>query len=151
MTYSKEERYEIRYEVPTAGGDWKQHVARGTSKDWLSRNKAKCKELGYRVISAGKLYPFSTMKNQHNFDLIHNIVMNELYEIWYDGKKVSDEEYEKLESLKERSEKYFSLELPVAWLPYEDWKDAKELSEMAIIHRQNACIANGRPDLVTYC
>jgi hypothetical protein len=77
--------------------------------------------------------------------------MNEIYDIWNGDKKVSDEEYDKLYEIKEKAEKFFCLPLPVAWLPWEEWKDAKEMVENAIFHRQEACIANGRPDLVTYC
>lgn len=149
--YKKEERYELRYAVPTSEGNWTEKVIYNHSKEKAYANKAKCKELGYKVISCKKLYPFSTMKNQHNFELIHNIVMCDLYDIWNGEKSVSDAEYARLEELKEKSEKFFCLPLPVAWLTWEDWKEAKELSETAIIHRQNACIENGRPDLVTYC
>ena len=76
-------------------------------------------------------------RNRHDMDL---------GEVEYDSA-----EYEQLEDLKEKANKYFCLPFPVAWIPYEEWKEAKELSEMAIIHRQNACIENGRYDLVTYC
>lgn len=148
---NKEQRWEQRYAVPTAEGNWREKVVYPRSEAQRDANKQKIKEYGYKYISCKKLYPFSTMKNQHNFELIHNIVMNDLYDIWHGDKSVSDEEYTRLEELREKSERFFCLPLPIAWIPYEDWKDAKELSEMAIIHRQNACIENGRPDLVTYC
>ena len=60
-------------------------------------------------------------------------------------------EYDRLEVLKEKSERFFCSMEPIAWLTWEDWKDAKELSEMAILHRQEACIEAGRYDLVQYC
>ena len=91
------------------------------------------------------------MKNQHNFDLINSIVKNELYDIWNGDKKVSNEEYERLEHLAERAEYFFCQPLPIAWLTWEEWKEANEMAQNAIIHRQNACIENGRPDLVKYC
>lgn len=149
--YKKEEKWELRYEVPTAECNWNEKVIYNKTKEKFEENKKKCKEYGYRIVSAKKLYPFNTYKNQHNFDLIHSIAMNELYDIWNGDKKVSDEEYDRLYEMKEKAEKFFCLPLPVAWLPWEDWKDAKEMAENAIFHRQEACIANGRPDLVTYC
>lgn len=150
--YKKEERYEFRYEVPTASGGWSEKVIYNTSKEKVNANKAKCKELGYKFISAKKLYPFSTEKNQHNFELIHNVCMNRMHDIDCEGQPEAYEgEYDRLWEMKEKSEEFFCLPLPVAWLPWEKHKEAKELANMAILHRQNACIANGRPDLVKYC
>lgn len=143
----KEERYEFTYR--NTKGDVKKCYPR--SKEKVNENRQIAKENGYEVIGIKKLYPFSTMKNQHNFDLIHTLCMNDLYDIWNGDLKVSDEEYGRIENLKELSEKYFSLPLPIAWLTWEEWKEANELAQTAIIHRQEACIAKGRPDLVTYC
>ena len=147
---NREQRWKFTYAFINKDGDRVVKSCYPRSEEKKSENIKKCKEQGMEIVSITKLYPFSTMKNQHNFDLIHNIVMNELYE-YYDGKKLTEEEVERLEWLRDKSEKYFSLELPVAWLPWEEWKEAHELSQMAILHRQEACIANGRPDLVTYC
>ena len=146
----KEQHWKFEYEKPVADGvEIKCCYPR--SKEKCEENKRICKERGWRVISCEKLYPFNTEKNQHNFDLIHNICMNTLYDMDSGEKKYDAKEYERLEILKEKSERFFCLPLPVAWLPWDEWKDAKELSEMAIIHRQNACIENGRYDLVKYC
>lgn len=121
------------------------------SKEQIEKNREVCKNNGYKVLSVKKLYLFNTYKDQHNFDLIHTLVMNELYDIWHGEKSVSDEEYERLEHLKERSEYFFCLNLPMAYLTWEEWQEANEMAQNAIFHRQEACIANGRPDLVTYC
>ena len=148
--YKRENRYEFIYEF-TKNGERITKTIYPKSKEKMNECKEKCKTYGYKVISVKKLYPFNTYANQHNFSLINDIVFCELHDIDMGDKKVSKEEYDRLESLKERSEKYFLKELPVAWVTWEEWKDMKEIAEMAIIHRQNACIENGRPDLVTYC
>lgn len=151
MAYTKEEKYELRYEVPTANGNWSEKVAFGNSKEWLDRNKAKCKELGYRVVKASKLYPFNTWKNQHNFMLISNICRNTISDMEMGEKEWDDAEIERLEALREKADKLESLPLPLAWIPYEDWKDAKELSEMASLHRYNTCLEHGRYRDLQYC
>lgn len=142
----REQRWELRY---VAKGE--DRVCYPRSEEKKNENLAKCKQYGYEVVSCKKLYPFNTYKNQHNFELIHNIVMIELYDIWSGDKSVSNAEYDRLQSLRERTEKYFGARLPVAWVPWDVWKDMKEISENAIIHRQNACIEAGRYDLVQYC
>ena len=142
----KAEKWQFKYEK---NGEVK--ICYPQSKEQIEKNRAICKKNGYKVISVKKLYPFSTMKNQHNFDLIHNIVMNELYDIWHGNKSVPDEEYERLEKARDRSEYFFCLPLPIAWLTWDEWEEANEMAASAIVHRQEACIANGRPDLVTYC
>ena len=147
----KEERFEIRYAVQTANGNWSEKVIYNTSKEKADSNKARIKELGYKFISCKKLYPFSTMKNQHNFNLISDICHNRMHDMEMGEVEWNDSEYDRLENMKNRADEFFCLPLPIAWLPWEDWKDAKELSENAIVHRQNACIANGRLDLVKYC
>lgn len=151
MRYEREDRWEFRYSIPHDDGTCEDKTCYPKSKEQIEKNKDFCQSHGYEVISINKLYPFSTMKNQHNFDLIHTLVMIDLYEIWEGQKQVSDEEYQRLEHLRDLSERFFSLPLPVAWLTWDDWKKAHELAQQAIIHRQNACIENGRPDLVTYC
>ena len=149
--FRKENRFEFRYEVPTKSGDWEQKVCYPKSVEKKEENIRKCKELGYKIISCKKLYPFNTYANQHNFELIRNICFNEMDDMTIGEKKFDQAEYDRLEKLKDKADRFFCLDLPTAWLPYEDWKDAKELATMAILHRQDACIANGRPDLVAYC
>lgn len=144
----KEQRWELRY-VSKIDGTVKNCYPQSEEKK--AEQLAICKEKGIKVIHCKKLYPFNTWNNQHNFALIRNIAQNELYEIYMNNKKVPDDEIARLESLKEKSERLFGLPLPVAWLPWEDWKDAHELSQMAILHRQEVCIASGKSDFVTYC
>jgi hypothetical protein len=147
MYFKKETRYELRY----IAADGKEKKCFPRSEEKKNENLAICKERGYRVVSCKKLYPFSMEKNQHNFELIRNICFNTMSdmdsgEIPYDAA-----EYARLSDLKDKAERCFGLPLPIAWLPWETYKEAKELAFMAILHRQEACIANGRPDLVTYC
>lgn len=151
MTYTKDERFALRYEVPTAGGNWDEKVCHVKGKEKLEANKAKCKELGYKVVSVKKLYPFSTIKNQHNFELINNICFNRMYDIQNGSKEQYEGEYDRLFDLRDKAERFFCLPLPVAWLPYEEWKEAKELSMSAVLHREQVCIENGRLDLLQYC
>lgn len=143
----KEQRWKFTYRKKD--GTVKSCYPRSEEK--VEENRQKCAELGMEVIGVQKLYPFSTMKNQHNFELIRNICFNEIHDMDHGEKPMDEEAYEQMSRWKDLADEFFCLPLPVAWLPWEQWKDAKELSEMAIIHRQNACIANGRPDLVTYC
>ena len=149
QNYQKEDRYELTY-ISKKTGEVKKCFPR--SKEKKEEQLTVCKEQGIKVVSCKKLYPFNMMKNQHNFELISNICFcrmhdMEIGEIQFDGT-----EYDKMYDMKEKADRFFCwLQGPIAWLTWEDWKDAKELSEMAIIHRQNACIEAGRPDLVTYC
>lgn len=146
MAYAKEQRWEQKFEI---NGTVKTYYPR--SEEQMKKNLQIAKDKGYKKISSQKLYPFNTYKNQHNFSLINDICFIRMHDMQDGEIEWDQEEYDRLESLRERSEKYFCAGLPVAWVPWETWKDMKELSEMAIIHRQNACIENGRPDLVTYC
>lgn len=139
-------KYELKYIA-----NEQEKTIRFDGDDKKQRNLDVCKKNGYKVVYCKKLYPFSTMKNQHNFDLIHSICFNTMSDMEDGEIKWDDAEYERLEKMRQRAEEFFTLPLPVAWLTWEDYKDAKELAETAIIHRQEACIRNGRPDLVTYC
>ena len=149
--YTKEQRWEFRYAVPTAGGHESIKVCYPRSEEKKNENARLCKEHGYRVVSVKKLYPFNTEKNQHNFDLINNICSNRMYDMMSGEAKYDDAEYGRLEEMKQKAERLFCLPLPIAWIPWEDLKDARELSTMAILHRQDCCIEAGRPDLVAYC
>ena len=146
--YQKEDRFALRY---ISNKDGKEKVCYPRSIEKKNEQLAYCKAHGIRVISCVKLYPFSTEKNQHNFELINNICYCRLHDMAYGEVPMDRAEFDRLSELKEKAERFFCLPLPVAWLPYEDWREAKELAQMAILHRQEACIANGRPDLVTYC
>lgn len=146
--FKKEDRFEIRY-ISLKTGTEKSCYPRSVEKK--DEQIAYCKEHGIRIISCKKLYPFSTMKNQHNFELIKNICFNRMHDMISGEIPMDDSEYERLSEMAEQAGEFFCLPLPVAWLPWEEYREANELAQMAIIHRQNACIANGRPDLVPYC
>lgn len=145
--YNREQRWKQEFEI---NGVVKTYYPKDEAT--MKKNLAVAKEKGYRKISSKKLYPFSTNKNQHNFELISNICFNRIHDICIMGE---NEEYEgeldKLETLKEKADKYFCYSLPVAWVTWEEYCEMKELAEMAIFHRQEACIEAGRPDLVMYC
>ena len=151
MAYIKEEKYELRYAVPTAEGNWNEKRQVYGSKEHFERNKAKCKELGYKVIKACKLYPFNTYKNQHNFELINNICHNTMWDMDMGEIEYNEAKYNELYERQQKAERFFCMPLPVAWVCWEDWQEMNEMATAAVLHRQNACIANGRPELVSYC
>ena len=145
-------RFEIRYGIHTAAGAMREKSIRVIGEEKRDNIIRQIREHGYQLISRKKLYPFNCYKNQHNFELINNICRNRLYDMESGEIPMDDAEYDRLENMAERAEKYFCMGCdPMTYVPYEVWKDMRELSEMAILHRQDACIANGRPDLVTYC
>ena len=143
---NKEQKWEFTYKVM---GVTKKCYPK--TKEQIDKNKATCQKEGFEIVSIKKLYPFNTYRNQHNFELINNLCYNEMHDMDHGERPFDKYRYEYLWETREKAERFFCLPLPVAWIPWEDWKDAKELSEMAIMHRQDACIENGRPDLVTYC
>ena len=147
----KENLWEFKYGVPTAGGYESIKTLIVRSKEKIADLKQQCQELGYRIVSCKKLYPFSTNKNQHNFDLIQSICYCRMHELMNGEPEAYKGEFEKLEWAYRKAQEFFCLPLPVAWITWEDYKDAKELANMAILHRQDACIKNGRPDLVAHC
>lgn len=130
--------------------DGERHSVTCKSREERDRKVAKCKEWGTRY-KCDKLYPFSTNKNQHNFDLIHSICQNTMYDMLHGEAEWDEAEYDRLAELDDKAQEFFCLPLPVAWLPYEKWKDAKELATMACLHREAKCIENGRIDLLRYC
>ena len=148
QNFKKEERWELRY-VSIKDGQTKNCYPRSEQKK--NEQLQVCKDKGIKVIHCKKLYPFSSEKNQHNFELIRNICINTMADMQNGDIAWDDKEFDRLSDLVDKANKYWSLPLPVAWMPYEDLKEAKELANMAIMHRQEACIAAGRFDLVTYC
>lgn len=146
--FKREQRYELRY---VSRIDGTEKVCYPRSEEKKEEQIAICKQKGITVLSCKKIYPFSTEKNQHNFELIHNICMNAMHDMEVGETEFDDDEYSRLEELKNKAEKYFLLPLPIAWIPWEELREANELANLAILHRQEACIRNGRPDLVTYC
>lgn len=143
----KVEHFRITYQKPDSEIEYRHVIG----KDKRDERKAQLKEKGYKIVSCRKLYPFSSEKNQHNFELIRNVCMNRIYDIDAGEPMTDEHELERLYDIKEKADKYWRLELPVAWLPWEEIQEARELCAGAIEHRANACIEAGRPDLVKYC
>lgn len=150
MVYKKEQRWEIRYEMLEEGIEVGK-VVRPRSEEAKDRNLQKIKDLGYRLVSCKKLYPFSTEKNQHNFMLVANICYNTMYDMQTGEIPFDKEKYLRFDDLREKADKYFCYQLPVAWVTWEDLKEMKEISAMAVNHRMNACEKAGRYDLLKYC
>lgn len=143
----KEQKWRLTYKL--ANGTIKTCFP--NSEEKRKSNLVYCQSHGIEVLECVKLYPFASMKNQHNFELISNICFNAMHDMCFGEAEWNEAEYDRLKKMKEKADRFFCLPFPIAWIPYSEWKDAKELSEMAILHRQDACIAAGRPDLVTYC
>lgn len=131
----REERFEFTY-INSMG---KQKTEVAHSRKRLDDCLKTCEELGYKVVRTRKLYPFSTMRNQHNFALIANICYNTMWDMDNGEIPFNRDEYDKLAETREKAEKYFCYELPVAWVPWETYKEMKEISTAAICHRDRAC------------
>ena len=108
------------------------------SKEKVKENKATGERRGWTLKSCDKLYPFSTEKNQHNFDLIHNVCYNAMHDMEMGDADWNDTEYDRLQHAKERAEYYFSLPLPLAWLTWAELSEARELVAWAVNHRMDA-------------
>ena len=147
MCYNNnEQRYRINYEV---NGEVKSCYPR--SEESKDKNLAICKEKGYKVIDVIKLYPFSTNKNQHNFMLVQNRCNNIMYEMDMGSIPYNKKEYYRLYDLSKKAERFFCLELPVAWLDGKTYREARKIAQTAIDWRIDTCIKKGRYDLVQYC
>lgn len=144
--YSTELRYRIDYKV---NGEIKSCYPK--SEESKNKNLEICNSRGYEVIKVTKLYPFSTNKNQHNFMLIKNKCYNKMYDMDIGIIPYDKKEYNRLYELAEKADKFFCLELPIAWLDGNTYKEAKRISQMAIHFRMDTCIERGRYDLIQYC
>lgn len=98
-----------------------------------------------------KLYPFSTWKNQHNFQLVHDVAFNRMRDMESGELEMDKKEYKRLSYLVDRCNELFMLDLPVAWLTGEELHEAREIALLGISHRAEACMEAGRPDLLKYC
>lgn len=144
--YNKEQRYRFEYE---ANGEKKVCYPRSEQKK--DENLEICKRKGYKVIKITKLYPFSTNKNQHNFELVANRCFNMMHDMDSGEIERNAEEYNRLWELRDKAQNFFALELPVAWLDWNTLKEARKIAELAVEFRIATCIKNERLDLIQYC
>ena len=131
----REERYALTY----INGKGETKVCYPRSTETKDVNLRICKEHGYKVVSCKKLYPFNTYRNQHNFELIANICYNTMWDMNNGEIPYNEAEYDRLYETRTKAEKYFCYDLPVAWVPWEEYKEMKELAAAAVCHRDAAC------------
>lgn len=108
------------------------------SKEKVKANTEAAEKRGWTLVSCEKLYPFGTEKNQHNFDLIHNVCYNAMHDMETGDTAYDEDEYNRLHHAYERAEYYFCLSLPVAWLTWEELAEARELVAWAVNYRMDA-------------
>lgn len=145
--YRREEHWKFEYEV-CIKDEWVRKACYPTSKEGVERCKADCERKGFRFLKATKLYPFNMMKHNHNFFLIYNITANRMHDMEAGEIEWNEKEFDRLEKLHERASYFMGQMHEIEWLPYEEWAEANNLAQMAIDHRAEACIRNGRADLV---
>lgn len=130
-------KHEDHFKQVVTFNDGTQKIYYPNSIEKKDKNIMYCKEKGYKVITT-KLYPVATEKNQHNMQLIHDILFCKENRTDAEDKMLRD------------AEDLFGLPLPIAWVDGKTYSKYKELSGLAIQHRDNACIAAGRLDLLNY-
>lgn len=130
----REERFEMVY--INGNGEEKRCYPRSVEKK--EANIKFAKEHGLKVVSCKKLYPFSMERNQHNFELISNICSNTMYDMDMGVIPMDEAEFDRLAALREKADKYFCYDLPIAWVPWDELKEMKELAAAAICHRDAA-------------
>ena len=101
--------------------------------------------------NGNKLYPLSTWKNQHNFMLVSNVCKNAMGAMEIGDVPYDEAEYERLEALADKADRFFLLELPVAWLTGKEYGEAKELIDMAVMHRIEKNVEAGNTKYLQYC
>lgn len=146
QNYKKEQRYKFEYEI-----DGQVKTCYPKSEQKKNENLETCKQKGIKVIKVTKLYPFSTNKNQHNFELVRNRCLNTMHDMETGYINFDKDEYNRLQELKEKAQDFLSLELPIAWLDWNTYKEVKQIAEIAVNYRINTCIERGRLDLIQYC
>ena len=149
----KEQKWELRYTRKEADGSTSERVCypkseacRDDALDIIKESNGK-----YSLVSCKKLYPFNMATTQHNFSLISDICHNRMRDMEMGEIPWDDEEYDRLQSTRDKADRFFCWMTPIGWLTWDDWKDAKEMSEAAKLHRQEKCIEAGRFDLLQYC
>ena len=149
----KEQRWELKYEVQNNKGEWIEKVCYPRSEEKKNANLDALKSRAtMRLVSCKKMYPFDMWNNQHNFELISNICYNRMHDMESGEIPFDAKEYSRMEILKEKADRLFTMMTgPITWLVWDDLKDAKDIAFRAQNHRIQACIENGRPDLVKFC
>lgn len=131
-------KHEERFDLAYIGKDGTEKHCYPRSREKRDENLRFCEEHGVKVLSCKKLYPFSTMRNQHNFMLIYNICFNTMTDM-QDGEIEFDEaEYERLEATRDKAGEFFCMELPIAWVPWETLCEMREMAAAAEWHRDAA-------------
>ena len=140
---------EERYQVIFRG---KKYLVRG--KENLDNFLRDCEYKGIDTkseVKVVKLYPLSMERNQHNFMLIANICSNMMHDMEMGEVEWDEKEYDRLSDLKAEADRYFCLDLPVAWVDGKTYGRCRELITMAVEHRVAKCIEAGHLNYVQYC
>lgn len=149
----KEQRWELRYTRKESDGSISKRVCYPKSEMCKDDSLEVIRESNgkYTLLSLKKLYPFNMAANQHNFSFVSDICHNRMHDMEVGEIPWDDEEYDRLQERRDKAERFFCWMEPIGWLPWEDWKDAKEIAESAVFIRQERCIEAGRPELVPFC
>jgi len=141
----RESRFRVEY-------NGKVYVVR--SEEALKKFQSDCEFRGIdfkKEVKVTKLYPFSMERNQHNFMLVANVCANRIHDMEMGEIEWDEKEYDRLDGLKKEADEYFCLDIPIAWVDGKTYGRCRELANLAIEHRVNACVENGRIDLIQYC
>ena len=108
----------------------------------ISKDRAKLMEdHGASEIRCVKCYPINMMEHQHDFEHISTLCRNEISDMEDGIAQWSSYRYEFLKKMAEKAEYFFGffgMDGYLAWFPYEEWKEAKEMISASEIHRDMA-------------
>lgn len=139
----KESRWEIRFISSRNGWKTTEIAYSDQEKDRMLR---KLSESGEQVLRCRKLYPFSTMHYGHHFGMQYFRCSLRIDEIESGQPEKYSGEKEYLMGIAKRAQEFERLPFPVAWLPFDELRDAKQIVEMSIKCSKQACIDNGFPE-----
>lgn len=134
MNKPRVERFEMVY-INSAGVEKRCYPK---SKQKRDDNLKFAKEHNIKVVSCRKLYPFATINNQHNFELIANITFNAMKDMESGKTEWNDDEYERLEKTHEKANEFFCMDLPVVYVPWGTYCEMREMAAAAELHRDSA-------------
>lgn len=139
--YAHEEHYKIVYR--RRDGSYRTVYAKSQAqKDAII---LEVKRKGGWVTKVTKLYPFNTSKHQHDFQHIADMCFNKMYDMEMGDIEWDRKVYDELSATFEKANYCLGLELPIAWVEYEVYKDCKELATASIMHRDHVCAMHGIP------